>query len=1162
VVFGEIERLLGSASGSAADVSLLEAPVRVVVPSKSLRLHVASALLRSRGRAVLGVEVATLHAVAAQVLHRAGEPLPAGEALFGVLARRFAREVPALAEGLDDLVDGYGAVASTVRDFLDAGFDPGLTDGVVQAATEAARADGRRIGTAAERDRAAALAHLCAAVERGMASLGVGRTTHLYRRAAELLAASPELLPARAVLVHGFGDATAVAADLLEALLARPGSLLVLDRPPDPASPADPDALERTFTERLAARMDGVVETLEGPGPAPEPARLSAFAAPGAAAEARELARRVRALLDREDDPVAPEEIGVVVRELRPDQPYTTALRRAFERSGIPFSAVGAAGPLLPAGRRLLALQELLRRRDATPTSRWLDALEAPPGLEAGGAPRHLLFELRLAFHTLGAGRLGEVAALDPLRFGTEGFPLPIRQGLEAIEGAEGEATEGDGEPGGVAPRRRVPSESLREAAGAARRLVARLESWPARARLAEHLRRLRELLAEDLGWPRPGDRRAGDAADPWTQLWASLDTLEREIPGALELSYDELFLLLDRARERDPRGGGRDALGGSGGGIAVLGALEARGRTFGHLFVAGLNRGTFPRTIQEDPLLPDDLRRALHVVLPELPVKLAGFDEERYLFAQLLAAAPEVTLSWRTATEEGQPLPVSPLVERLALSRDELRDELRGAGEAAAARDREEAAEPRPPLEHAVAAALAGDRDRFTALLAVALAETQPHLDERGARALATAHRAVLDEMDPDLATPEGRAVRATLGPYYGFVGPPAAGDPRLGPLFVTALEDLSACPWQTFLRRLLRLEPTPDPLEALPSLDALLVGSLVHAVLEEVVRRALPAADGERPTLADVLGAAAGAGGGALVDLSGEPVEEAGEGAVTPPAREPVAVAWPAPEALEAIFHRQARRLLEAEGIALPGLARALEAAARPFVDAARDADWSEASVPVLAAEVEGAVEVADAAGRQRTLRFRADRVDAVPGRRKPTFRLTDYKTGKPISTAKKETTRRDHFLRQVEAGRRLQAVAYALAASGRLPWQPDAIGRYLFLRRGIEPEYRELAAWSSAVPFAEAFAAAVRTGLAAWDRGAFFPRLVEPDKDEEPALCRYCEVREACLRGDSGARRRLATWAESRRQTRLDVGILSPTASEAALLGVWRLRSKEPS
>ena len=32
----------------------------------------------------------------------------------------------------------------------------------------------------------------------------------------------------------------------------------------------------------------------------------------------------------------------------------------------------------------------------------------------------------------------------------------------------------------------------------------------------------------------------------------------------------------------------------------------------------------------------------------------------------------------------------------------------------------------------------------------------------------------AVLDEMDPDLRDPEGRAARARLGPYFGFIGRP----------------------------------------------------------------------------------------------------------------------------------------------------------------------------------------------------------------------------------------------------------------------------------------------------------------------------------------------------------------------------------------------------
>jgi hypothetical protein len=1158
-VLAEVDGLLRAAR---EDPALLGSPVVVVVPSKSLRLHLAAELVRRRGRAAAGLEVVTLYRLAAGVLERAGEPIPSGEALFGMLARRFAHDVPALADALDELVEGYGPVAGTVRDLVDAGFAPELLDPLLElfeSAPESMPGEGGAdspapwMGNRAERERAAALARLAAAVERGMEAVGAGGLGHLFRRASELLREDAARLDARAVLIHGFANATGVASDLLEALLSRPGSLFVLDRPPHPVDPAgagdgnEPD-LERPFTERLFERMKGIGAAVERWQEPPPPSRLDAFAAPGAGPEAREIARRIRALLDSSDAP-PPETIGVVVRELSPDRLHGTALRRAFEDAGIPFSGVGAAGPLLPEGRRVLALLDLLRRREATPTGRWLDAVAAlAPGdseqaAESGdtGAASSG-FDLRLAFHSLGAGRLGQVAALPPARFGRGGYALPIRQGLGREESAEGAGDDGDGEadeaPAG-APRRRVSSAALRRAAAAAGRLAARLARWPERGPVSEHVGRLRELLADDLGWP------AGGTLD-------LLAPLERDLPGALPITFDELVFLLARSCRSGPAAG-RDRLGGRGGGVVVLDAIEARGRTFRHLFLAGVDRGTFPRTVREDPLLADDLRRSLRSLLPDLPVKREGFDEERYLFAQLLAAAPAVTVSWRTATEEGQPLPPSPLVERLALSRPEIAAALRG-GRANGDPANEAEAALLGPRDHAIAAGLAGDRQAFVPLLAVTLAAGRARLEAPGdeerahdlgpalepARRLAAVHGAILDELDPDLATPEGRAVRTRLGPYFGFVGPIAAAaprDPRKSPIYVTALERLAGCPWQTFLQRLLRIEPTPDPLGALPALDPLSVGLLVHAALEEIVRGGLREAGDERreETLDDVL------------------AEE----------REPVAVPWPEVEELDRLLHRQAERLLEADGVVLPGLARALARAARPYVAKAGEIEWAEGPVPVLAAEVSGRLAVEDAEGAERELHFRADRVDPVPGRRNAAYLLTDYKTGRPVSTAKKQETRVAHLLRDVESGRRLQAVAYALAAGDPSPFRPDGVGRYLFLRPDLADDLREHQIWGNAVPFVEAFRSAVRTALEAWDRGTFFPRLVEPDKDDEPGRCRFCPVHEACLRGDSGARGRLAAWADARRQPTLDLDAAEGAApAERALLGVWLLPAKEPA
>ncbi|MDP7572753.1 MAG: hypothetical protein QF391_14215, partial [Myxococcota bacterium] len=62
-----------------------------------------------------------------------------------------------------------------------------------------------------------------------------------------------------------------------------------------------------------------------------------------------------------------------------------------------------------------------------------------------------------------------------------------------------------------------------------------------------------------------------------------------------------------------------------------------------------------------------------------------------------------------------------------------------------------------------------------------------------------------------------------------------------------------------------------------------------------------------------------------------------------------------------------------------------------------------------------------------------------------------------------------------------------------------------------------------------------------------GSFFPRLMEPGKDVSSGRCEYCEVREACLQGDGGARARLGRWSEA--------GV-ARHAAEAAALALWRL------
>jgi RecB family exonuclease len=276
---------------------------------------------------------------------------------------------------------------------------------------------------------------------------------------------------------------------------------------------------------------------------------------------------------------------------------------------------------------------------------------------------------------------------------------------------------------------------------------------------------------------------------------------------------------------------------------------------------------------------------------------------------------------------------------------------------------------------------------------------------------------------------------------------------------------------------------------LQALPGLDARLLGNLIHAVLDTLAKRPGRSSD------------------------------------------------WPTDEEIEPILRDEAAKMVALEGIALSGLGRALAERARPYLAAAREPWRNE----LIKTEVTGGVEVVDpATGGLRNLTFRADRADRLPD---GASLFTDWKTGRPLSLKKRPETRRADLIAKIGSGALLQAVAYRRSAG------PGARGRYYYLKP--EVEVREFAVEQDSEIDA-AFDRAVSAGLAAHAAGAFFPRVVDPAGQKEPRRCEYCEVAEACLRGDSGARRRLYEWS-----ARGEAG----DSTDRALLRVWSLAAPEP-
>lgn len=1038
------------------DPSLLKRPVLVVVPSATLRRHLQVRIAQGFGSAVLGVQVQLVGHVAADVLRRAGRPVPRGGLLFDILARRAASERAPLREALDGLDDGYGVAASSIRDLLSAGL--------------AGDATSARDTVSAWDTRARAVVDAAADTHVLMQRLGIGRRADAMQAAAMALEeAGGDVLPARAVCVYGFADAPGLTTSFLRALLRLENAQIYVNRPYDPAdsSREEPGC---SFVDRFLRQLGHDASGNDAPAEDHlHPPPHDAFTTSGADAEAREVAHRVRTLID---DGTPPEGIAIVARHL---DRHTAALRRRLRERAIPFSGGTLPPSWSPSHRQIDAILELLRTRDRSLIDRWLDAQHG----RARGS------DIRLAFRVIGCTRLSHVTDLDLDTFfrTRDTLALPARRGLRMDD--EKNPEDEDETPERTRrvrnERRLIQRTELEQTLTSLRATHRLLADWPSRAPLEVHAGKAREL-AQLLCLDR------GDGVDPSdavaTRWQEALDEILDYDPS-FESAADEFRLLLGLLLQR-----GSTPMGGSGGGVAVMDVAHARGLTFDHLFLLGLERNVFPRAASEDPLLPDRQRSRLQAVLPELATADLSHDEERVLFASLLGAADKVTLSWQRSDEEGRELAASPFIERML--------HVGGITATNVARDIVQAAKESPGTarDAALAAALSTPRAHFREVLPLALREASAlhclssdmdlALPGPGVDALADARLRVLAAVDPDRGTPEGRAIYAGPSPWFGSIGRvrPGADDPRNNDLYVTTLEGMARCPWRLFLSRDLNLERPPDPLAAPPEFSRRLIGIVVHGTLEHLIAAALPNAGTK--TIAEAIS----------------------QGAID--------VERPDKEAVVRALGEAVRKHAKEDGLHLPGLHTVLARICKPHVERALHFDWSGKPVAVLGVELLGStcIEVGD---RTETVHFKADRVDATED---GVVVCTDYKTGQPASGARTPQTRAKHLSQKIRAGKLLQAGAYALSGE-------QTRGRYLYVEGDIDEANRAFHVEGTGED-AEAFAATASDLLAARTEGILFPRLGN-GKGQTGEACRYCEHIEACVQGDSAMKMRLERMAE---------------------------------
>ena len=276
--------------------------------------------------------------------------------------------------------------------------------------------------------------------------------------------------------------------------------------------------------------------------------------------------------------------------------------------------------------------------------------------------------------------------------------------------------------------------------------------------------------------------------------------------------------------------------------GVLLAPVRDAVGLPLRAVHVLGMSEGSFPSPVREDPLLPERVRRVAASIggnsVGALPTRAEreAVDRRRYLNA--IASAPVRVLLWpRSEQDSGSAR--GPSRWFLDAARTGSRDEsLQGSD--LLKRSGEGWLEVVRSKEHGLLEA-AGDalasRSEYTlrsmAVSAAAGMGVRGHWlagteDGRGLRRAAEVERLRY-----------GRAWTAWDGNLTGEPVPAPMGGAAVSP---TRLETWASCPFRYFLGSVLRLKPLAMP-EELMSISPADRGSLIHAVLEEIVQRRIDA-------------------------------------------------------------------------------------------------------------------------------------------------------------------------------------------------------------------------------------------------------------------------------------------------------------------------------
>ncbi len=595
------------------------APRVLVVPSETLRRRVKVLLARERGLHLLNFEVLTFYQLSLNLFHEMNGPAKPTLRDQTFMEEALKRVIPARGR-FARMMENEGACSAlwqTLRDLKDAMVDP-------EAALEALRE-----GLFLDRDRDALgdLFALYREVKRRFPEWRAQDHQDLDATVARHAPASAHLGRLDRIYYYGFYDLTQSQLELFRSIAgAYPVTLFY------PLAQGRPEwAFAQDFYDRYLRGLAGADEIVDlladgaaasrsrqdnGPGPEPDPrpGRSSSreiVSCAGPRDEVLTVAKNLLRLVEGEG--IELQRVGVVARTL---DAYLPWIQDIFPEHGIPYHTP-AREPL----RRFNRVRAVLTLLDLPvrdyPRAGVIDLLASHDFnfggvLDPGVEPRPELWDVATRALRITRG-MGEWRRLE--RYLGKGLRLSFMDDEE-------------GRPLHIAPAELA---ALLQTVNA---LHEQLGALPEEGTWPDLAARWRAVIDRFLN---PGrDEAAGAAAQAIDETFNGLAALEAISP---KVSLESFSKALRKSLDQASVPLSPEVMQG----VQVMDAGSARGIPFQALFLVGMNEGVFPRTIREDPFLRDHARRVLETDLGyKLSSKLAGYDEERLLFALLSGSASD----------------------------------------------------------------------------------------------------------------------------------------------------------------------------------------------------------------------------------------------------------------------------------------------------------------------------------------------------------------------------------------------------------------------------------------------------------------------------------------------------------------------------------------